>query len=68
MTTTAERRAYIAGPLFDEGERWWIERVEQIMNDVAEPRLVFTATTRRRTKATSPRSSPTIGVALTRPT
>ena len=22
-------RAYIAGPLFDEGERWWIERVEQ---------------------------------------
>ena len=23
------KRAYIAGPLFDEGERWWIERVEQ---------------------------------------
>jgi nucleoside 2-deoxyribosyltransferase len=21
--------AYVAGPLFDEGERWWIERVEQ---------------------------------------
>lgn len=23
------RRAYIAGPLFDEGERWWIETVER---------------------------------------
>jgi nucleoside 2-deoxyribosyltransferase len=23
------KRAYIAGPLFDDGERWWIERVEQ---------------------------------------
>jgi nucleoside 2-deoxyribosyltransferase len=22
-------KAYIAGPLFDDGERWWIERVEQ---------------------------------------
>jgi nucleoside 2-deoxyribosyltransferase len=20
---------YVAGPLFDEGERWWIERIEQ---------------------------------------
>ena len=26
-------RAYIAGPLFDEGERWWIERVEQTVSD-----------------------------------
>ena len=25
------RRAYVAGPLFDEGERWWIERVEQVV-------------------------------------
>ena len=24
---------YIAGPLFDEGERWWIERVEQTVAD-----------------------------------
>ncbi|MGZ4725594.1 MAG: hypothetical protein ACXV8L_15415, partial [Ilumatobacteraceae bacterium] len=24
-------RAYVAGPLFDEGERWWIERVEQVL-------------------------------------
>lgn len=23
--------AYIAGPLFDDGERWWIERVEQVV-------------------------------------
>lgn len=24
-------RAYIAGPLFDEGERWWIERVDALV-------------------------------------
>ena len=30
MTTTAPR-AYIAGPLFDEGERWWIEKVESLV-------------------------------------
>jgi len=24
-------KAYVAGPLFDEGERWWIERVEQVV-------------------------------------
>jgi nucleoside 2-deoxyribosyltransferase len=24
-------RAYVAGPLFDDGERWWIERVEQVV-------------------------------------
>jgi nucleoside 2-deoxyribosyltransferase len=24
-------KAYVAGPLFDEGERWWIERVEQVL-------------------------------------
>jgi nucleoside 2-deoxyribosyltransferase len=24
-------RAYIAGPLFDEGERWWIEHVEAVV-------------------------------------
>jgi len=23
------RMAYIAGPLFDEGERWWVEQVEK---------------------------------------
>ena len=26
-------RAYIAGPLFDEGERWWIESVEALVAD-----------------------------------
>ncbi len=26
-------KAYIAGPLFDEGERWWIEKVEQLVAD-----------------------------------
>ena len=26
-------KAYIAGPLFDDGERWWIERVEQVVSD-----------------------------------
>ena len=24
-------RAYVAGPLFDEGERWWIEKVERLV-------------------------------------
>jgi nucleoside 2-deoxyribosyltransferase len=24
-------KAYVAGPLFDEGERWWIEKVEQVV-------------------------------------
>lgn len=24
-------RAYVAGPLFDEGERWWIERVDALV-------------------------------------
>ena len=26
---TARPYVYVAGPLFDEGERWWIETVEQ---------------------------------------
>lgn len=26
-------KAYIAGPLFDEGERWWIETVERLVAD-----------------------------------
>lgn len=32
MTTTTPR-AYVAGPLFDEGERWWIEKVDQLVAD-----------------------------------
>lgn len=24
-------RAYVAGPLFDDGERWWIETVERVV-------------------------------------
>ena len=31
MTTPA--RVYVAGPLFDEGERWWIESVEALVAD-----------------------------------
>lgn len=31
MTTTP--RAYVAGPLFDDGERWWIEQVDQLVAD-----------------------------------
>lgn len=27
------RKAYIAGPLFDEGERWWIETIERVVAD-----------------------------------
>jgi nucleoside 2-deoxyribosyltransferase len=26
-------RAYVAGPLFDEGERWWIEHLGQLVAD-----------------------------------
>ena len=26
-------KAYVAGPLFDEGERWWIEKVDQLVSD-----------------------------------
>ena len=29
----AARKAYVAGPLFDEGERWWIEKVERLVVD-----------------------------------
>jgi nucleoside 2-deoxyribosyltransferase len=31
--TTPRPFAYIAGPLFDEGERWWIERIEALVAD-----------------------------------
>ena len=32
-TASVGRRplAYVAGPLFDEGERWWIETVERVV-------------------------------------
>lgn len=26
-------KVYVAGPLFDEGERWWIETVERLVAD-----------------------------------
>ena len=29
----AQSLVYVAGPLFDEGERWWIESVEQVIAD-----------------------------------
>lgn len=29
--TDRRPRAYLAGPLFDEGERWYIERLEQLV-------------------------------------
>ncbi|MEZ5217216.1 MAG: nucleoside 2-deoxyribosyltransferase [Ilumatobacteraceae bacterium] len=28
---TSRPLVYVAGPLFDEGERWWIERVEALV-------------------------------------
>lgn len=30
---TTRPRAYLAGPLFDEGERWWIEKVEELVTE-----------------------------------
>ena len=32
MTTSAPK-AYVAGPLFDEGERWYIEKVDRLVAD-----------------------------------
>lgn len=34
MQNASAPKAYIAGPLFDEGERWWIETVEQLVAKV----------------------------------
>ena len=31
MTQASSRRAYVAGPLFDEGERYWIETVDRVV-------------------------------------
>ena len=28
------KTVYVAGPLFDEGERWWIEQIEQTISEV----------------------------------
>lgn len=32
-----QRPVYVAGPLFDEGERWWIEQVEQTVASAGWP-------------------------------
>lgn len=31
MTTHSKPYVYVAGPLFDEGERWFIEKVDQLV-------------------------------------
>ena len=28
------KTVYVAGPLFDEGERWWIEQIEQTITEI----------------------------------
>jgi nucleoside 2-deoxyribosyltransferase len=33
MTATDRPYAYVAGPLFDEGERWFIEKIDQLVQD-----------------------------------
>jgi nucleoside 2-deoxyribosyltransferase len=33
MTATNRPYAYVAGPLFDEGERWFIEKIDQLVQD-----------------------------------
>ncbi len=33
MTSTERPYAYVAGPLFDEGERWFIEKIDQLVQD-----------------------------------
>jgi nucleoside 2-deoxyribosyltransferase len=32
-TMTDQPQVYVAGPLFDEGERWWIETVDRAIAD-----------------------------------
>lgn len=33
MNTSNKPYVYVAGPLFDEGERWFIEKVDQLVRD-----------------------------------
>lgn len=33
-SSAAKPYVYVAGPLFDEGERWFIEKVDQIIRDL----------------------------------
>lgn len=33
MTESKRPYVYVAGPLFDEGERWFIEKVDQLVRD-----------------------------------
>lgn len=33
MTNSTKPYVYVAGPLFDEGERWFIEKVDQLIQD-----------------------------------
>ena len=43
-------KAYVAGPLFDEGERWWIERVDETVAQPGSPPSCRIATTPQRRK------------------
>lgn len=33
MTSSARPYVYVAGPLFDEGERWFIEKIDALIRD-----------------------------------
>ena len=39
---------YVAGPLFDEGERWWIEQIEQTITQIGFNTFLRIATTPKR--------------------
>ena len=34
MKWYGSENVYVAGPLFDEGERWWIEQIEQTITAI----------------------------------
>ena len=39
---------YVAGPLFDEGERWWIEQIDQTITQIGFNTFLRIATTLKR--------------------
>lgn len=64
MTATDRPYAYVAGPLFDEGERWFIEKIDQLVQDAGFDTFCHTAITHPRPPKMSVRYFSMIKVAL----